>query len=384
MNLERQYAGYGCLLFLVAAAPLLLQCTYKPDMTTSAGRATFFEHRNPREAKFEYSGGGGRKPDTAPPTQPSNFRVNTTPVPIVQAVQGYINRTFLTAHTTEPFDSSDGDLIVVCASSHAGVRLTPSDSFGNTWISVAGPTNTTTLMALRTQVWYAKNPAVGPGHTLTINLSAAQSLVISVLVVRGSDIAAPIDAFSLISDDGNSRTFQATSPDLTTTNGNDLLIGFAKSSTSESFTPGDGFTVQPLASSDFLAAESRLAGTAGTHHATFALTAAATWQSIVVAVKPSPIPSSLAWAASTDNVGVAGYSLERCQGVGCRNFKQMAALSGTTFSDMGLGTDTSYSYRVRARDAAGNVSRYSKVLRVGQQARPGWRAASSSRHSHPG
>jgi hypothetical protein len=259
--------------------------------------------------------------------------------------------------------------------------LTPTDNFGNSWISAAGPTNTNTLMPLRTQVWYAKNPAVGPGHTLTVTLSTAQSLVISVLVVRGSDIAAPIDALSVISDDGNSRTLRAISPDITTTNGNDLLIGFAKSSISESFVPDGGFTAQPLASSDFLAAESRLAGTAGRHHATFALKTAATWQAIVMAVKPSPIPSSLAWTASTDNVGVAGYSLERCQGVGCRNFEQMATLSGTTFSDMGLATDTSYSYRVRAKDAAGNLSRYSKVLRVGQQAYPVWRAGSPSRRT---
>src|SRR5262249_26168073 len=82
-------------------------------------------------------------PDTTPPTAPSNLTV-TSPIPIVQTEQGYINSTFLTTHTTAPFDSTGGDAIVVCASSHAGVIMTPSDSFNNTWTSIAGPTNTTT------------------------------------------------------------------------------------------------------------------------------------------------------------------------------------------------------------------------------------------------
>ena len=34
--------------------------------------------------------------------------------------------------------------------------------------------------------------------------------------------------------------------------------------------------------------------------------------------------SNLTWTASTDNVGVAGYRVERCQGAGCTNFTQVA------------------------------------------------------------
>jgi chitodextrinase/glucose/arabinose dehydrogenase len=70
---------------------------------------------------------------------------------------------------------------------------------------------------------------------------------------------------------------------------------------------------------------------------------------------------NLSWTASTDNVGVSGYQLERCQGAGCVNFAQIATPSGTTFNDVGLIASTSYSYRVRASDAAGNLSGYSAV-----------------------
>ena len=69
----------------------------------------------------------------------------------------------------------------------------------------------------------------------------------------------------------------------------------------------------------------------------------------------------LSWAGSTDNVGVTGYLIERCQGVGCGIFSQIAAPTGTgtTYSDTTVVAGTSYSYRVRATDAAGNFGGYS-------------------------
>jgi fibronectin type 3 domain-containing protein len=70
---------------------------------------------------------------------------------------------------------------------------------------------------------------------------------------------------------------------------------------------------------------------------------------------------NLSWVASTDNVAVTGYRIERCQGVGCSNFVQKATSTGTTYGDSGLSPNTSYTYRVRATDAAGNLSAYSNT-----------------------
>ena len=42
-------------------------------------------------------------------------------------------------------------------------------------------------------------------------------------------------------------------------------------------------------------------------------------------------------------------------GRGLHDFVQMATATGTSFSDTGLTAGTSYSYRVRATDAAGNL-----------------------------
>jgi hypothetical protein len=71
---------------------------------------------------------------------------------------------------------------------------------------------------------------------------------------------------------------------------------------------------------------------------------------------------NLAWGAATDNVGVTGYRVERCAGSGCSTFAQIATPAGTSFNDTGgLSAATSYSYRVRAIDAAGNLGAYSNL-----------------------
>ena len=71
---------------------------------------------------------------------------------------------------------------------------------------------------------------------------------------------------------------------------------------------------------------------------------------------------NLSWTASTDNVGVTGYLVERCQGASCSNYAQIGTASGTSYPDSGLTASTTYRYRVRATDAAGNLSGYSAVV----------------------
>jgi PKD repeat protein len=80
----------------------------------------------------------------------------------------------------------------------------------------------------------------------------------------------------------------------------------------------------------------------------------------LTAAATSSTSVKLAWTASTDNVGVTGYRIERCQGAGCTSFVQIATASATSYADSSLA-GTTYSYRVRATDAAGNVSPYSNT-----------------------
>jgi len=88
---------------------------------------------------------------------------------------------------------------------------------------------------------------------------------------------------------------------------------------------------------------------------------------------PPTVPSSLlagsvsssqiniSWTASTDSggSGLSGYKVERCAGSGCSSFVQIAITSSTSYSDSSLSASTTYIYRVRAYDNAGNNSGYS-------------------------
>jgi chitodextrinase len=66
---------------------------------------------------------------------------------------------------------------------------------------------------------------------------------------------------------------------------------------------------------------------------------------------------NLSWAASSDNYGVTQYLVYR-------NGAQVGSVATTNFADSGLTPATSYSYTVKARDAAGNVSAASAARSV--------------------
>jgi hypothetical protein len=81
----------------------------------------------------------------------------------------------------------------------------------------------------------------------------------------------------------------------------------------------------------------------------------------LTATAASATQINLSWAAATDNVGVTSYSIERCAGAGCSDFAQITTATTTSYDNTGLTTSTSYTYRVRAADSAGNYGAYSNT-----------------------
>ena len=68
---------------------------------------------------------------------------------------------------------------------------------------------------------------------------------------------------------------------------------------------------------------------------------------------------SLTWSASTGTV--SSYLIERCTGATCTNFVQVLTSTATSATDGGLAANTTYRYRVRASNSAGN-SGYSNIV----------------------
>ncbi|RUT36523.1 glycoside hydrolase family 5 [Paenibacillus zeisoli] len=66
---------------------------------------------------------------------------------------------------------------------------------------------------------------------------------------------------------------------------------------------------------------------------------------------------TLTWSASTDNVGVAGYDIYRGTAL-------VGSSTTTNYTVTGLTAGTAYSFTVKAKDAAGNVSAASSVLNI--------------------
>lgn len=67
--------------------------------------------------------------------------------------------------------------------------------------------------------------------------------------------------------------------------------------------------------------------------------------------------TDLSWTASTDNVAVTGYDVY--QGATLK-----ATVTGTTYAVTGLTASTAYTFSVKAKDAAGNISASSNVVNV--------------------
>ncbi len=75
----------------------------------------------------------------------------------------------------------------------------------------------------------------------------------------------------------------------------------------------------------------------------------------LVATASSATNINLTWSASTDNIGVTNYEIER-------NGTPLTTVGAvTSHADNTVSAATAYAYRVRARDAAGNVSGWSTV-----------------------
>ena len=115
------------------------------------------------------------------------------------------------------------------------------------------------------------------------------------------------------------------------------------------------YDIAPNSSADYTLACTDGSGTAhGSAGQTYTIQTGADTKapSIPGSLTVTPISRSqinLSWPASSDNVGVAGYTIYR-------NGAFLATTTNTSYSDTGLSAGTAYSYAVGAYDAVGNGS----------------------------
>jgi chitodextrinase len=292
---------------------------------------------------------------------------------VPQSPQTTVSVTYPGAQTAGNFN-----IVVVGWSNSTSSVTSVTDSSNNIYNLAVGPTVQSGVQSQ--SIYYAKSiAAAGAGaNTVTVRFSASTPWPdIRILEYSGIDGVNPVDVTAA----GFGSGSLASTPAVNTMNANDLLFA-ADIVTTVTEGPGAGFTRRILTSPNGDIAEDRVVSSTGSYSGTAPIssgqwvmqmvafraaslgppdTTAPTAPSNLAATGVSSSQINLSWTASTDNVGVANYLLERCQGAGCSNFAQIATPTGTTYSDTGLSVLTSYSYRVRARDAANNLSGYSNT-----------------------
>jgi chitodextrinase len=249
------------------------------------------------------------------------------------------------------------------------------DTKGNVYALGVGPTKRTTV--LTQSIYYAKNIGAGT-NSITVNFSGGAAFAdVRTAEYSGIDTTSPFD----VGIGGTGTNNSSSSGAVTTTNANDLIVGanFVFTST---IAAGTGFTSRRITTPDGDIFEDKIVTAAGSQTATAPLSGAGAWIMQLAAFKAAVLsgdtqaptaPSNLSataasmtqinlsWTAATDNVAVTSYLIERCAGAGCSNFAQIGTSATTSFNSTGLTAQTSYSYRVRASDAAGNFGPYSNT-----------------------
>ena len=293
-----------------------------------------------------------------------------------QSPQSVVSVTFTSAQL-----AADLNVVVVGWNDTTAAVSSVTDSSGNQYSLAVGPTQLSGQLSQ--SIYYARGILASPASTNTVTVRFTTPAVyadIRILEYSGLNQLNPVDVTAA----ATGTNASSDSGSATTTNANDLIFGANIVFTSTSG-PGTGFTRRMITSPDGDIAEDRVVTTAGSYSASAPLSSSGPWIMQMVAFKassggggtvdssPPTAPSNLLataagtggvnliWTASTDNVGVTNYLVERCQGGSCNSFGQVATSTTAAYSDTGLLSGTSYSYRVRATDAAGNLSSYSNV-----------------------
>jgi hypothetical protein len=285
-----------------------------------------------------------------------------------------------------PAAQAAGDLNVVVigwgdsTSNISGV----TDSAGNVYALAIGPTRS--VKNVSQSIYYAANIAAASSNTVTVTFDGTvESADIRIAEYRGIEPSNPLDVAAGAAD-GTGAT-QASAA-MTTNNVNDLLVAgglvYASGAAGGAST---GMSAVPdytprLATDAGNMLEDRIVSAAGPYQ----VDAASAQSTSVVQVAAfrlagggntntqalsapgnlsataSGAQINLSWTAATDNLGVTGYLVERCPGMGCVNFTQIASVTDTSYPDIGpLTPSGSYTYRVRATDVANLRSNYSRM-----------------------
>ena len=312
----------------------------------------------------------------------------TTPAPSgIQGVQGSsVASASKVTSTTLPLTSTvfAGDLLVGWfAQFDSPGQVQVSDNLNGAW--TRGPSTTFSSGTGDIAMYYVQNSAASTyGVTVTISASNATFLQGAASEYSGIAKAGALDqtavARGLSTAVDSGATGAVGSGELVV---GGVITGGSPGATTPGSSQGQAFTMRTQTASGSAALEDVLSSVAGTQDANATLTTSTDWYALAAVFRPfgsgdtqppntptglaagtataSSVP--LTWNASTDNVGVAGYTVYR-------GGTAIGTATSTAYTDTTVAPSSTYSYAVDAFDAAGNHSSKSTAITVTTPAAP--------------
>ncbi|MGB9433612.1 MAG: hypothetical protein WBQ89_15330, partial [Candidatus Acidiferrum sp.] len=165
---------------------------------------------------------------------------------------------------------------------------TVTDSCGNTWNILAGPTNWAGFYySMRSTVYYAQNPPPCPaGATITVATSVQEPIFLHFFAIAGSDtVNAPIVS-AITSPSPDTSTTSATSNSITLTQAG-LLVSwiFGNSDSLTVFTPQGGFITDLNSTPNYLTAVTESVSSPGSYQSQFSISPADGWQVVIIGLQ---------------------------------------------------------------------------------------------------
>ena len=225
--------------------------------------------------------------------------------PVVVSSLGYLNGTAQTKHTSSTFNSAGASTLVAFVSTNTPWNGLPvsisavSDSLGNKWNLLAGPTTFQgSSFTLLSAIYYVNVPATSATHSITVQLSNPAPLVFHVFAVSGSSVAGP-PIFSAITDPGTGGTSANVTTAPITVPNDTLLLSWVKNESIATATALDGYNLDSQSTS-FLWAESQSPLATGSYSGQFQYDTAIGWQAAIVGLQPSAGPVASNQTVTTD------------------------------------------------------------------------------------
>jgi len=165
---------------------------------------------------------------------------------------------------------------------------TISDSCGNNWNVLAGPSNWVGISYfMRSTVYYVQNPASCPaGATITVTAAIQEPIFLHFLAIAGANTANPPTVSAISSPSPGTYTTSASSNSITLTQSG-LLVSwvFGDSDAPHVFTPQAGFITDLNSTPNYLTAVFENVLSPGSYQSQFSISPSDGWQAVIIGLQ---------------------------------------------------------------------------------------------------